>query len=150
MRAVARIRLFSYRGAQKTQKTRTSTRSPRGSASAGSDGRAEEGRMGPVFSSGDEQQLHIQVRLTSSEICVTRVGDGCVFDKQRMIMIRVGLRGAGTRWLAGWELQGNGAVSGKCPLAGGPGGINWPKQSICPALIRPPARSNRQFNTSAS
>lgn len=49
--------------------------------------------MGPGFSSGDERQSHIQVRLTSSGICVTRVGDGCVFDKQRMIMIRVGLRG---------------------------------------------------------
>lgn len=51
--------------------------------------------MGPVLSSGDEQQPHIQVRLTSSEICVTRVGDGYVFDKQRTIMIRVGLRGRG-------------------------------------------------------
>lgn len=85
--------------------------------------------MDPAFSSGDKQQSHIQVQLTSSEICLTRVGDGCVLDKQRMIMIRVGLKGgAGTRWPAGWELQGNGAVSGISPIAGGPGGMNRPEQ----------------------
>lgn len=107
-----------------------------------SDGTAEEGR-GPVFSSGDEQQSHIQVRLTS--IC----GWMRLFDKQRMIMIRVGLRGRGRGGRRAGNYRVTGAVSGKCPIAGGPGGINRPGQSICSARIRRPARSSCRFDTAA-